>query len=779
MGFFQCSALSRLSRLLSLRPAGVVSTEVTQKIQISQLDNWVKISFVTVPAGLIAVLTLYSMYWAKRDNLWLLSSMTGLITSYIVLIIVCYSWKKKWRARFNVVHLMQYLLGIRLTLASFWAFGIISMMAVSDPLQRSVLYGASIGLISTSVFGGPAIYALSFWLPTTLGAVGALFATGSLIGLPVLVCLLAYAVLTFCAILYFDRQLVERSLDMIRMERHAETIGILLHDFEEGSSDWLWEIDATLTIRHASSRFAEVAGRECRDMEIELLQLLAFPPPRADFVDQSVLTLQQHLEERTSFRELVVPAVIRSEQRWWALTGKPLFDCTGEFIGYRGVGSDVTTVYRSSQHIAYLAGHDTLTELANRASFNDALSATLNDGQRQNIALCCLDLDEFKSINDTYGHSVGDTILRVVGQRLRGILRESDLAARLGGDEFAVLAAVADKQEAMAVAERVVESFKPVISCGQLAIKLTVSVGVAVAPSDGDEPELLYRHADLALYRAKSAGRGTWRLFDADMDRHLHEKYVLQQDLRTALERNEMFVEYQPIVDLATRKITALEALVRWRHTERGIIEPADFVPLAEESGLISEIGMFVLAKAAALVDHLPPSMRISVNMSPVQLHEENLGSQVLSVLDRFGASPDRIEFEVTESAMLETSGRSLQNLHDLRRQGHRIAIDDFGTGYSSLATLHGFPFDRLKIDRGFIDGLEARKDVARIVRAIIGLGLALGISVTAEGVETERQAAILQGWHCCSAQGFFFSRPLDSAQVLAMLASIKEEEME
>jgi diguanylate cyclase (GGDEF)-like protein len=581
----------------------------------------------------------------------------------------------------------------------------------------------------------------------------------------------AYALLTLRAIVYFDRQISERIRNTIRIEQNAETIRILLRDFEENASDWLWETDGDLILRHISARFAQVAQRPAEEMEIDLVALLnGGATQTSEPLHRSTALLQHRLQAHAGFRELVVPAMVGTERRWWALTAKPLFNADGSFGGYRGVGSDVTTAHRSRERIAYLARHDTLTDLANRAGFNDAITQAVAACRTQPAALLCLDLDDFKIINDSYGHDVGDSVLRAVGQRIRGVLREHDMAARLGGDEFAVLLAVAGRDEAAAVAARLIEALNPPFACGDLDIKIGISVGIALAPDDGDDPEILYRNADLALYRAKAAGRGTWRLFDVNMDRHLHDQRLLQRDVREALPKGELFVAYQPIVDLRSRELVSLEALVRWRHPERGNVPPDTFVPVAEQSGLIGAIGMFVLSEAVQLALKLPPPVRIAVNLSPLQLRDESLLDRVRAVLEPTGLPHERIEFEITESVVLETTGRSLENLRGLRALGHRVAIDDFGTGYSSLAVLRDFPFDRLKIDRSFITDLDADHGDGPIVKAIIGLGRALGISVTAEGVEYERQVSLLAEYRCNNAQGYYFARPLTPAQVLTLL---------
>ncbi len=748
-------------------PADPLHQLVQQRIRATLLSGWLKVGLLNVPVGIVVATILFASQWRQMGNPWLLTGFAAIVASYAALLWLCLSWAHRSPAADDVGPRFRRLLAVRFILTSSWAFGLVALCAVSGPPGGGILFGVSGALMSMSVFSSPIAFAMSAWIPATIGAIG----TAMLIGTAPTVCAIAYTILTYFAILSFDKQMIERTRNTIRIERYAETVRILLRDFEENASDWLWEADGDLILRHVSARFAQVAQRPAEQMEIGLVALLA--GNAADPPDRSLELLQYRLQAHAAFRELVVPAMVGAERRWWALTGKPLFNADGSFGGYRGVGSDVTTAHRSRERIAYLARHDTLTDLANRAGFNDAITQAVAACRTQAAALFCLDLDDFKTINDSYGHDVGDSVLRAVGQRIRGVLREHDMAARLGGDEFAVLLSVTGRDEAAAVAARLIEALTPPFACGDLDIKIGSSVGIALAPDDGDDPEILYRNADLALYRAKAAGRGTWRLFDPDMDRLLHDQRLLQRDVREALPKGELFVAYQPIVDLRSRELVSLEALVRWRHPERGTVPPATFVPVAEQSGLIGAIGMFVLTEAVHLALQLPPPIRIAVNLSPLQLRDESLLDRVRAVIEPTGLPHERIEFEITESVVLETSGRSLENLRGLRAIGHRVAIDDFGTGYSSLAVLRDFPFDRLKIDRSFITDLDADHGDGPIVKAIIGLGRALGISVTAEGVEYERQVNLLAEYRCNNAQGYYFARPLTPAQVLALLAPV------
>jgi diguanylate cyclase (GGDEF)-like protein len=479
--------------------------------------------------------------------------------------------------------------------------------------------------------------------------------------------------------------------------------------------------------------------------------------------------LRRRMEARRPFRDMVMPVNMGGQRRWWSMTGKPVEDVAGSFIGYRGVGSDVTAMHRSRERIAYLARHDTLTDLANRTEFNNCLSVLMSETAEQTAALLCLDLDQFKAVNDSYGHGLGDSVLRAVAHRIRGAIRDRDVAARLGGDEFSIVLPSNDEFEATAIADRVIDRVSRPYKFDGVTVEIGVSIGIALAPRDGDTPEALYRNADLALYRAKASGRGTWRLFDPTMDRQLQDRRGLQRDIKSALRDGQLFVEFQPVIALATFSIVGLEALVRWNHPDRGIIAPSLFIEIAERSGLIGAITAFVLSESAALAAQLPSYMAIAVNLSPLHLREAWLVDQISAIIEQAGITAERIEFEVTETAVLETDGRTIDNLHRLRALGCRIAIDDFGTGYSSLATLSRFPFDRLKIDRSFIYALESQEADAPIVKAMIDLSQTMGLRVTAEGVETERQMAILAGYRCDDIQGFLYSPPVRMAHIITL----------
>ncbi|MCW8307144.1 EAL domain-containing protein [Acidiphilium sp. PA] len=700
----------------------------------------------------------------------------GLISNYFILFLTTIFWNRYVNTDKNFIKMKLFFNFLIFMLGSFWSLYLVSIIKTSAATQQALILSIIIGLISTTISSGPLSSTLVFWLPLTLGSFCAIDVSGHMQSPAFVISLSGYTALVFFTMVFLNRKMLERSVNEINLAKTGETIRILLRDFEENASDWLWETNTEGEIKHVSPRFAEVARQPPSAIQGDLLAFMAggdhtlrrVRPAEGDVFEP----LRRRMIARKPFRDMVMPVNMGGERRWWSMTGKPVQDSSGRFIGYRGVGSDVTAVHRSRERIAYLARHDSLTDLANRTEFNNVLTLLLSESAQPSAALLCLDLDQFKAVNDSYGHGLGDSVLRAVAHRIRGAIRDRDVAARLGGDEFSIVLPSDDEFEATAIADRIIDRVSRPYKFDGVTVEIGVTIGIALAPRDGKTPETLYRNADLALYRAKDAGRGTWRLFDPTMDRQLQDRRGLQRDIKSALRNDQLFVEFQPVIELATRSVVGLEALVRWKHPDRDIISPGDFIEIAERSGLIGAITAFVLSEAAALVAQLPSFVAVAVNLSPLHLREAWLVDQVSEIIRHAGVAPDRIEFEVTETAVLETEGRTIDNLHRLRALGCRIAIDDFGTGYSSLATLSRFPFDRLKIDRSFINDLENNAADAPIVKAIIDLSQTMGLRVTAEGVETERQADILTRYQCDDIQGFLYSPPVRKAEVLQLFKS-------
>lgn len=439
---------------------------------------------------------------------------------------------------------------------------------------------------------------------------------------------------------------------------------------------------------------------------------------------------------------------------------------------------DLRSRRATEQKIRFLAYNDQLTGLANRESFGRKLDEALAQRGRsgQPVAVLALDLDEFKAINDTLGHHVGDHVLRIIGERIRCATREEDLVARLGGDEFAILQYGQRQPEAAEMlARRLVDLLsRPLIVEGTV-VQTGTSVGIAVAEDGADDATVLQKSADLALYRAKDKGRGTFVFFEPHMDAVMRERRALENDLRLALARQAFSLAYQPLYEAAEGRLSGFEALLRWTHPTRGAISPGAFIPLAEQTGLIIPIGQWVLRKACEDAMSWPEHLTVAVNLSAAQFADRKIVATIRDALSRSGLDPARLEVEITESVLLSNSGGVIKSLTEIRSLGVRIAMDDFGTGYSSLSYLRSFPFDRVKIDRSFVSDIESNADSAAIVSAIIGLGHSLGMATTAEGIENSDQLERIRAEGCDHLQGFFLSRPVGADRICEILERDKE----
>jgi diguanylate cyclase (GGDEF)-like protein len=443
--------------------------------------------------------------------------------------------------------------------------------------------------------------------------------------------------------------------------------------------------------------------------------------------------------------------------------------------GYVVALEDITERRKAEAQIAFLARHDALTGLANRALFHERLDHALALAERgRGFALLYLDLDGFKGVNDAHGHAVGDALLRAVAGRLQAAMRETDTVARLGGDEFAILQiGVSDIAEVTVAARRIVQSIDEPFDLDGRHVSIGTSIGIAMAPGDGVHPAQLMKNADLALYRSKHDGRGAWRFFEPAMDEVARTRRELEKDLRRTLKLGELGVHYQPLVDSRDRNLIGFEALVRWHHPTRGMVAPTEFISVAEEVGLIGEIGTWVLQTACAEATSWPPHLRVAVNLSTRQFRGGSLVTTVADALEISGLNPSRLELEITESVPLQQDQATLSTLQELHKLGTRIALDDFGTGYSSLSYLRGFPFDKIKIDRSFVSDLPHSEEAVAIVRGILGLAANLHLNVTAEGVETEAQCEFLAAAGCTEIQGYLISMPVPAREVPALIKSL------
>ncbi len=444
------------------------------------------------------------------------------------------------------------------------------------------------------------------------------------------------------------------------------------------------------------------------------------------------------------------------------------------FAANQQLESEIAQRHETEARNAYLARHDVLTGLGNRLMLREGLDRALGGSTAGDGAPTCvlfIDLDGFKSINDGLGHALGDAVLKLVATRLRSETEPSDEVVRLGGDEFAVLTTgTGGIERASRLAGRLIEALSESATIEGNLVHVGASIGLAVAGVDGVTGEELMKAADMALYRAKSEGRGVWRVFDSAMDACAQARRLLELDLRNALSEGELALFYQPLIDMKTKAITGFEALMRWRHPERGYVSPADFIPVAEDLGLIVPLGEWALRQACVEAVKWPATIKIAVNLSPIQFQRGNLVPVVVSALAASGLAPQRLELEITESVMLDKSAQNLDTLKALRHLGMRIAMDDFGTGYSSLSYLRSFPFDKIKIDQSFIRDLGNGRESQAIVDAIAGLGASFGITTTAEGVETQAQFDLLSSNGCNEVQGRLFSMPVPADEVSGLL---------
>jgi diguanylate cyclase (GGDEF)-like protein len=433
---------------------------------------------------------------------------------------------------------------------------------------------------------------------------------------------------------------------------------------------------------------------------------------------------------------------------------------------------DVTDRKTSEARIAHLAHYDALTNLPNRVHFREQLEQALKRVKRgEKIAVLFLDLDKFKGVNDTLGHQGGDELLKTVAERLKGCVRETDVVARLGGDEFAIVQTdIGDEAAAAELAERVHSALRQPCELEGNRLSMDASIGIAMAPADGTEADLLLQNADLAMYGAKAGGRATYRFFEAEMDAEMKARRALEFDLRQAIMCGELELFYQPLVNIRDKRVVAREALLRWRHPTRGFVSSAEFIPVAEDAGIVNQLGEFALRNACFQAASWRDDIHVTVNVSPVQFKNDSLVPLVVNSLAESGLPARRLELEITESVLLHDDEMTLRILHQLRQLGVRIAMDDFGTGYSSLNYLRRFPFDKIKIDKSFIEHIADDPSSLAMVQAVISIAKSRDIATTAEGVEKQEQLELLRALGCTEMQGYLFSRPKPAAEFGAML---------
>ncbi len=570
--------------------------------------------------------------------------------------------------------------------------------------------------------------------------------------------------------------LADRMEARMELVKSNDMIGVLLREHEDSGYEWLWETDENGKIKNVSKKFVLAAGVDEEQLHgTEFLSLLNdLPHSHSNKNDKINCRVGDAFAAKEAFRDIVVGYKHpNGETRWWKLSGRPIIYQKNkqrrEIFSYRGVAIDITDEKNSEDKIAYLALYDSLTNLPNRASFKERLDASIAEIENSGtgIALFLLDLDKFKHINDTLGHPAGDELLVMVAKRLVGQCENAAIVSRLGGDEFAIVVNdMPTAQEAEKYAEILIGCFKEQFFIAGRKMSANCSIGVALSPVHGTNSGDLIKNADLALYRAKTESKCSSKIFNAGMDLQVRERRRLGQELQSAITNDELYLLYQPLLCTATNSISGYEALVRWNNPRCGMVNPKHFIQIAEELGMIADIGKWVIRQACNEAASWNNSRRISVNLSPLQFVGIQLELVVARALGDSGLNPSRLELEITENSLMVNKDATLHTLKNLRELGVSIALDDFGTGYSSLSYLMSYPIDKIKIDRCFLSGGENMGNNVALIQTIIGLAKILGMKTTVEGVETIEHLEFLKREGCDEIQGYLISQPLPASAI-------------
>lgn len=587
--------------------------------------------------------------------------------------------------------------------------------------------------------------------------------------------MLGFGIALLVAVLVTREQSLEQNAEKSRLEaqeRVQTRARDILADYEETGQGWFWETDRRSLLTYVSSPVAKSLKRNPD-------RLIGQPFTRLfdleDTGDEGERTLMFHLSARSAFSELPVRAAINNEERWWSISGRPVFDQFDNFVGFRGSGTDLTERKRSQEQATRLARYDALTGLANRFQMSQSLEKILEaqTEEHRKCAILLLDLDRFKQVNDTMGHPAGDALLKMVSQRLERSVGKMGQVGRLGGDEFKVIVPNrVDKQVLADLGRDIIHSLSQPYSIDGQRVVIGASIGIALAPEHGDNSEELIRNADLALYAAKDGGRGRYHFYAEDLHAEAEARAQLEEDLRDAVVKGEIQLHYQPVVSLATNRIAGFEALLRWQHPVKGWISPERFIGIAEDSGIIQPLGEWALRQACKDLAEWPDEVRVAVNVSPVQFSNLQLPTIVANAISHAGIRASRLELEITESVFLGDDAGTDAMFASLKRIGVRLALDDFGTGYSSLGYLKKAPFDKIKIDQSFVRGMtEEGSRNGAIIASITSLAQSLGMDTTAEGVETHDELELIRKHGCSHVQGFIFDRALSFSAVCDRLA--------
>ncbi|AMO72693.1 putative bifunctional diguanylate cyclase/phosphodiesterase [Sphingorhabdus sp. M41] len=660
---------------------------------------------------------------------------------------------------------------------------IIVALAVNLSLSFPLAFGqipfdenSVILILGSIVIGGftygsiPRAQTLSIAIPTALLAL-AFFSVKGVAAFQSVLLLVFFAICIDSIYRLFFFNFAKRHIYAAKQKEAAETVKLLLNDYAEQSSDWLWETDEEHRIVQASGRFANVAGLAVEELNGKHIADLFTEGDERDF-------LLQQIGLGKSIRGLVLPISVDGEERWWRISCRPMDTSEGPSKSLRGAATDVTNEKQAKDQVAHLAHYDSLTDLPNRALFNEKLESALAGlkGDR-NIAVLYLDIDRFKAINDTMGHNAGDQVLQMVGNRLAAATGDEDIVARLSGDEFAIcLSSVGNSDDIAEIASDIVNIVSEPFMIDGHKIVPGISVGIVVSNDKSETAEGLLHNADIALYKSKDNGRGRVTLFKPEMLQAQLDRRAMELDLQAALKRDELELYYQPVFDVQTEKPLGYEALVRWNHPTRGMVMPKEFIPIAEATGLIIQLGEWVLRTALLELKNWPEHLGVSVNLSPAQMRSPNLLSTIIHGLASAGVDAHRLELEITETVIMSNNRANFELLNKIHSLGVKIALDDFGTGYSSLNYLRSFPFNKIKIDRCFVEDVDSREDCQAIIRAVTGLASSLGMITTAEGIERDGQLLQVKRAGCKQVQGYLFSKPIPASGIAGRIAEAPPE---
>ncbi len=699
----------------------------------------------------------------------LLCAMAIAAAIVVDLAIVGLSYKSALLRRWMMSHprrLKTVAAALSFTPAFFASYAVMAALSAS-PSENILLAATAIGILMVGAAATAMERLLLFAYAAGTG-VGAALANGSLLFVVQTVAFLAIVALAVRQDRIFRRHDAKRSEANVSDQQRAQG---LLNDFENAGLGWFWETDRQGALVYVSETFAATFGKAQPELIGQSFTQLF--RSRLSEENSEARTLGFHLSSRNIFRDITVTAAVGGDERAWAISGRPISDAYGNFIGFRGSGTDLTEADLAEKEINKLARFDTLTGLANRLNITELLEKSLHNhlGRPQACALFMLDLDRFKAVNDTLGHPVGDQLLQQVAQRLRAIVGEVGHVGRLGGDEFQVVIPGSKAADELAkLADAIIARLGEPFLIERQRVQIGASVGIAVSDREDVSSTSMIRNADLALYAAKDAGRGVHRFFASAMQDLASERKDIEDALRGALSKQQMTLLYQPVVDVSSETINGFEALLRWNHPVKGAISPEKFIPIAEDANLIVPIGEWIIRSACEAIARFGPGYRVAVNVSPRQFSTETLPQLIVSAIAAAQISPSQLELEITEGVFLEESPDTIAMFQKLKRIGVRVALDDFGTGYSALGYLKKAAFDKIKIDQSFVRGAAERTSMNRaIINSIVGLANGLEMDTTAEGVETHDELAMVRELGCSHVQGYIYGRamPLDDAVAL------------